>query len=869
MAIYHLSAQVISRSANRSSVAAAAYRAGEAIEDRRLDAVHDYTDKTGIAHKEILMPAGAPVWMTDRAELWNRVEEFEKRCDAQVAREMNIALPKELDFEQSRELIREFVTEEFVKRGMVADLAMHMGDANNPHAHVMLTMRELSGDGFGRKQREWNDRKLLEHWRASWSLHCNRALERAGHEARIDHRTLEEQGIDRVPTVHLGPAADLEARGVVTEIGDRQRQILDINEVRELHRGREERIGRALGTLTQRASTFTEKDLARIVLKQAGDEHLGPDELRATVNHVWGRQDVVLLGEDSKGELRLTTTEMLALEKRMAESAKERQGTWSNRGVSVLDGSGLNAEQRKALAWATGKDGVAVIEGLAGTGKTSLLAAARRSWERTGVAVRGAALAGKAAQGLQEGAGIRSQTLHSLLDELRSGKTTLGGRDVVVVDEAGMIGSRQMAELLERAAEAQAKVVLVGDSRQLQPIDAGGAFRTLSNELGAARLTGIQRQKEEWARENVLSFAMGRSAVALKSFTERGLVTWSSDRQASAERLVKDWARGSSVEPQASQLMLAGTRAEVAQLNELARQSRLSTGELDKGVAVATSQGGREFSVGDRLLFLRNDKALGVKNGTLGTVESIRARGEFSELRVRTDQGQRVTVTTEQYNYIDHGYATTVHKAQGQTVDRAYVLLGRMHDRELSYVSASRARGETRLYADAERFPNQARLAQQMGVSHQKDTSRDYAAKPTPAPEAVAPKTAAVPESAEALSERMLGRFLAGLAQSVGITHRMIQAGELVQGILKSLTQLRGQLLAVVETRGPYGQPERVVAPVASTSKLTLETEAVLAPGRTPREFVLENKRVYDERVRELERGQKHQRQQGDFENER
>ena len=288
---------------------------------------------------------------------------------------------------------------------------------------------------------------------------------------------------------------------------------------------------------------------------------------------------------------------------------------------------------------------------------------------------------------------VRSQTLHNLLDELRSGKTTLGGRDVVVVDEAGMIGSRQMAELLDQAGAAKAKVVLVGDSRQLQPIDAGGAFRTLSNELGAARLTEIKRQKEEWARENVLSFAMGRSAMALKSFAERGLLTWNSDRQASAERVVGDWAKSRSEEPTASQLMLAGTRAEVAQLNELARQSRLSAGELSKGLAVATSQGGREFSAGDRLLFLRNDKALGVKNGTLGTVESVRARGEFSELRVRTDQGQRVTVTTEQYNYIDHGYATTVHKAQGQTVDRAYVLLGRMHDRELSYVSASRARG--------------------------------------------------------------------------------------------------------------------------------------------------------------------------------
>ena len=358
---------------------------------------------------------------------------------------------------------------------------------------------------------------------------------------------------------------------------------------------------------------------------------------------------------------------------------------------------------------------------------------------------------------------------------------------------------------------------------------------------------------------------MGRSVVALKSFAERGLLTWNSDRQASAERLVGDWAKNRLEEPTASQLMLAGTRAEVAQLNELARQSRLNAGELNQGVAVTTSQGGREFSIGDRLLFLRNDKALGVKNGTLGAIESVRARGEFSELRVRTDQGQRVTFTTEQYNYIDHGYATTVHKAQGQTVDRAYVLLGRMHDRELSYVSASRARGETRLYADAERFPQKARLANQMGVSHQKDTSIEYGSgERTPAKPEVS--AAAVAPAPEGLTEKMLARFVAGLTQqNAGVRYRMIQAGEVICGTLKSLTRLRGQFLAVVESIGLRGEaPERVVAPVAET-KMALETEVVLSPGRSPREYVVESKRAYDERERLRERDVR-QRQRGDFE---
>ena len=277
-----------------------------------------------------------------------------------------------------------------------------------------------------------------------------------------------------------------------------------------------------------------------------------------------------------------------------------------------------------------------------------------------------------------------------------------------------------------------------------------------------------------------------------------------------------------------------------------------------------TSQGAREFSIGDRLLFTRNDKMLGVKNGTLGTVEHVRLRGEFCELRVRTDQGQSVTFTNEQYSYIDHGYATTVHKAQGQTVDRAYVLLGRMHDRELSYVSASRARGETRLYADAERFPQQARLANQMGVSHQKDTSIDYGSGERTPPAQVVP--AAAIAAPEGLTEKMLARFVDGLTQqNAGVRHRMIQAGEVIRGTLKSLTRLRGQIVAVVESMGLRGQAlERVVAPVAET-KMALETEVVLSAGRSPREYVVESKRAYDERERQRERDVR-QRQRGDFE---
>lgn len=211
MASYRFSATVVKRSAGRSATAAAAYRSGSEITCERYGETHDYTRKRGVVHAEIMAPEDAPEWTRDRAVLWNAVEVAEKRKDAQLAREIQLSLPHELTDRQRVELVRQFVADEFVSRGMVADLALHApgraGDDRNHHAHVMLTMRELDGPGFGKKAREWNDPANLERWREEWAHHQNREFERLGLPVRVDHRSFEAQGIDREPESHLGPAA--------------------------------------------------------------------------------------------------------------------------------------------------------------------------------------------------------------------------------------------------------------------------------------------------------------------------------------------------------------------------------------------------------------------------------------------------------------------------------------------------------------------------------------------------------------------------------------------------------------------------------------------------------------------------------------
>jgi hypothetical protein len=197
MAIYHLRATMISRSQGRSATASAAYRVAERIEDRRTGLVFDYAARGGVDHTEILAPDHAPDWVHDRSELWNRVEESETRKNSQVAREVRVALPDELTHAQRVTLVRDYAQAQFVDRGMVADIAIHApgreGDERNHHAHILLTTREVDAEGFTTKNRDWNKVEVLEGWREAWARDSNAALERAGIEDRVDHRTLVAQ----------------------------------------------------------------------------------------------------------------------------------------------------------------------------------------------------------------------------------------------------------------------------------------------------------------------------------------------------------------------------------------------------------------------------------------------------------------------------------------------------------------------------------------------------------------------------------------------------------------------------------------------------------------------------------------------------
>ncbi|QLC25048.1 Ti-type conjugative transfer relaxase TraA [Parasphingopyxis algicola] len=728
MAIYHLHVKVIGRATGASAVAAAAYRAAERLHDHRIDRAHDFTNKAGVVHSEILLPDEAPEHLSDRAALWNAVEAGEVRKDAQLAREVEFAIPRELTEAQGIALARDFVEHEFVEKGMIADLNVHWDRGEDglarPHAHVMLTMREVDRDGFGKKVRDWNSRRQIEEWREAWADHANARLAELGIEARIDHRSLEDQGIDLEPQHKIGPATPRRiAQGLEAERLDEHRAIARANGDRIITMP-----SLALDAITHQQATFTTRDLARFVHRHSD----GKDQFDRVMAAVCGSSELVALGRDGHGWERFTSRAMLAAEKRL-ERATERMARREQHRVTERSreraqalaakrGLALSGEQRAAFAHITDGRDLGIVLGYAGSGKSAVLGVAKDAWEQCGYRVQGLALSGIAAENLQQGSAIPSRTIASMEHGWAGGRDTLTERDILVIDEAGMIGTRQMERVLTEAHRRRAKVVLVGDAEQLQAIEAGAAFRSIAEHHPHAEIGTVRRQRADWQKQATRQLATGRTGEALAAYRDHGMVHAAENREQARASLIDRWDGERRAAPDQSRMILTHTNAEVRALNRLARWRLREAGELGEDVRVTVERGSRTFAPGDRLLFLRNERGLGVKNGTLGTIERV-GRGDMT---VRLDSGSRVAFDVKDYAHIDHGYAATIHKAQGVTVDRAHLLATPGLDRHAAYVALSRHRDTVQLHYGRDDFGDHRQLVRTLSRARPKDMASDY-----------------------------------------------------------------------------------------------------------------------------------------------
>ena len=832
MAIYHLHVKVIGRKSGSSAVASAAYRSGSRLRDERQGRVQDFSAKRGVVHSEVMLPDNAPEAWSDRERLWNDVEAFEVRKDAQLAREVEFAIPREMSVRDGIELARDFVRVEFVDRGMIADLNVHwdMGEDGmpKPHAHVMLTMRAVDENGFGQKVRDWNRTEMVERWRERWAELTNERLAELDIDARIDHRSLEAQGFALEPQSQIGaPAKRIEGRDIAGKGAEADRAEMH----REIARNNGEEIiadpSVALDAITQQQSTFTPRDMARFAHRHSD----GIDQFNAVMGAMRSAPNLVELGKDARGEDRFTTREMIEAEQRLHRAAelmaeRERHAVRDADREAALTlaerrGLVLSGEQAEALAHVTDRPDLGVVVGHAGTGKSAMLGVAREAWEAAGYQVRGVALSGIAAQNLESGSGISSRTIASLEHGWEQGRDGLTSRDVLVFDEAGMVGTRQLERVLSHAAEAGAKVVLVGDPQQLQSIEAGAAFRSIHERHGGAEIGEVRRQRENWQRDATRDLATGKTGHALGAYRSRGMVHEAQTREQARDDLIDRWDRDRQASPDRSRIILTHTNDEVRALNEAARGRMRAASDLGDEVRVTVERGMRHFASGDRVMFLQNERGLGVKNGTLGTIEQVSAQS----MTVQTDDGRSVRFDIKDYNRIDHGYAATIHKAQGMTVDRAHVLATPGMDAHSSYVALSRHRYGVDLHYGRDDFANPDRLTRTLSRDRAKDMASDYERA----------------DPAQSYAERR------------GITFRE-RVAEIVRKLVpEKLRDMFDGFRSPGETTGPNGgrSPERE-APERETSGTGAEPRETEAPERKLAEEV--EKEVRRVRTRALVR---------------
>ncbi|MFH0754431.1 MAG: MobF family relaxase [Candidatus Omnitrophota bacterium] len=454
--------------------------------------------------------------------------------------------------------------------------------------------------------------------------------------------------------------------------------------------------------LTAQESTFQEKELLRETARAALGERSGQAVLELVTTAL---EKGYVVDLDKRV---LTTPQMAQIEQGIMAQVermvkKDMYGidpkAAIDQGVQTEKGKySFSQEQETAIKTATGISGIAVIQGRAGTGKSTMLAAVRQAYEQEGWSVEGIAFSGQAAQSLQKGSGIGSRTIHSWMLQ-----KDVGERTVIIMDEAGMVGSKQMADVLQKVNKTGAKLVLVGDERQLQPIAAGGILHAIDQKISkiapefSTVIEDIQRQKDAWMKEVVKAAAQGRTAEVLESLDKMGKIDFYPNAQEARSALIDEYI-AKNREDFSKGMIVTNRTYDALKINEEIREKLQGQGLVEKN-GIEFSNGPRKISVakGDRVIFTRNDYKLDVRNGQRAMVEQVTPDG----VSVVFDDGQKKQINVKEYNHLEHGWATTTHKAQGATVDRAIVYgfsNESMASAQATYVQISRAREDTKLY---------------------------------------------------------------------------------------------------------------------------------------------------------------------------
>ena len=727
MAIAFARMEVISRSNGGSATRTAAYIHRIEVKDSRSGERFDFrhSAQAGDQHG-VLLPEGAPDWMPDPARLWDAAERAERRKDSQTAYHIVVALPKATDglgAEDQRALVESFAREQWGRHGLAVSFAIHPPHEgeDNWHAHILVTTRRVEGNGLvTRKARDLNPAFTRsvegglhvdgERWGALWAEHQNRYFEAQGLELRVDRKGVISQE-------HLGPKrhrADPEAE---------MRQERAEAEAETAIAWRDP--GTVLTLMTRTRATFTFAELDR----ELGKALPVTAERERVRRAVLGDAALIRLRDWGGGAAldRYTTRAVIAEERCVLDdigrTLKHRHRVDPAVMAAVAARRTLRPDQERACRAAWDGAGVVMIVGRAGTGKSHAIGALAEGYRQCGFTVVGLGPTNLIGQTLAAEPEItRGGTLHSELWHLEQGSRRWDRSTVVVVDEAAMVDSPTMARLTRAAAESGAKLILVGDARQLSSVERGGLFAELRDRLQGPVIETVTRQREDWQRRAAEHLAAGRHDLALSAFAAEGCLRWSETQDEARAALVRQWESDRIARPDRSRFVFAYTNEDVDQLNAALRAVRQRRGELGEEVLLPTDRGERLFAVGDRVQITATDKGVGLVNGQVGTIEAIRGRW----VALRRDDGRRVEFDARRFHGFRHGYAGTIYKGQGRTLDETYLYHSRHWRSAASYVALTRQRHQALIFAATETAADTKALARQMARADDRRAASAY-----------------------------------------------------------------------------------------------------------------------------------------------
>ena len=772
MAIFRLNAAFISACRGGSAVRAAAYRHAVRMVSHALVETTSYTrNAQAMVHAEVALPEDAPEWaetafghaafadalrlvradvqaqgsdMSEAAmqqaamarvseQLWNAVEHGEIRLNkfptrAQYARSLIVALPRELDQAAQIALMQGYVRASFSDRGMVADWVIHDKSDGNPHAHIMLTTRELGAADWGRKRRDWNARDVLSDLRSDWAQHANLALERAGFNERIDHRSNHARGIYLEPdSYNPHVASHARRQGEIAREANRCSDVADDNAL-YLQQHPEH----ILVVVQAQRAVFTRGDIVaafedRLMLTET--------ELAGLVGEAMGSGGAVRLVQNSPdGQAQYVTTarasevqRLETLARAMAIASPVAGFGPAAPGIGLLAGSGLTPDQRVAAQAMLSPAPLTLVKGYAGTGKTFTLGEVARVWQARGYEVLGGAASGKATQELGGIKGMRTATLAAWDARWARGERPKRDRFVFIMDEAGMVGAGQWARIAGVVSKMGGKLIAVGDPEQLQPVSDLPGWAAVERGVSqatagapVAALSSVRRQRSMADRMATEALARGGAEIApaIRHYIDKGALRLDSGVlndpvSALAAAYYKTGPGKAPDGADCARIALACTNREVWALNDAIRAQALARGEIDQAgirdygtitridrttptherIAVPLALG-----PGDRVMLTRPHRDLDLPRSAFGTVVATRAGG--IDLLV-DGRSRAVTLDLATFRDLDYGYAATIHKSQGVTVDHTLVLgHGRMN-RHAVYVALTRHRDSVTVFGRA------------------------------------------------------------------------------------------------------------------------------------------------------------------------